>query len=515
MSGENKKSSGLFRTAAFMTVITLSAKVLGLLRDVLLASCYGTSSTEAIAYDVASRLPIIIFDFVIGGVITASFIPIFNELLVKKGKKEALGFAGSYVSVIMFITTLLTVLGMVFAEPLVSFLAPDVSIEAEALAAGLSRVMFPMIIFTGVAFSFVGLLQSFESFLLPALISFVSNVIMVAYLLLFNDRFGIWGVAVSMLVGWGAQVLVQLPAALKKGFRFSLRLDLRSKYIKRAFIMALPILVSSWVQPFCNLINTRFASSIENGSAIPAMGYANRLYLIIVGVFTFVATNLLFPYFSKTEASGDKEKNEELTRSSVSVLLLVILPITLGIFTLSTPIVEVIYMRNNFGADAAQMTASALGFFALGMPFYALNEVCIKKFFSEQKTLTPMITAVLSIACDIGFVMLLAKRMGIAGIALSSSLAVALNAILNYLLRLKGGDKMLRAGDFFNIFKMLLSALLMAFAVEIVKGYVPAGALGLCVSILVGAFVYFVGCLLLREKMLCGFLSGAVKRREN
>ena len=108
MALTEKKSGGMIKTAILMVIITLSAKALGMVRDMLLAASYGTTA-EAVAYDTASRLPLIIFDFVIGGVITASFIPVFNEILVKKSKKEALDFASGYVNIILLITTALTV----------------------------------------------------------------------------------------------------------------------------------------------------------------------------------------------------------------------------------------------------------------------------------------------------------------------------------------------------------------------------------------------------------------------
>lgn len=497
MDTEEKKGGRMMKTALLMVIITLSAKVLGMVRDILLASCYGTSF-EAVAYDTASRLPLIIFDFVIGGVITASFIPVFNEILVKKSKKDALDFASCYVNIILIITTLITIIGVVFSGVLVGWLAPDVSAETASLASALSRIMFPMIIFTGLAFSFVGLLQSFGNFLLPAVISLVSNLIMVLYFLLFNDRFGIWGLSVAMLIGWGAQAVIQLPAVLRKGFRFSHRLDLKSPYIRKSFAMALPILVSSWVQPFCNLINTRFASSFLGG--ISAMGYANRLYLIIVGVFTFVATNLLFPYFSKAKASGDRDEDERLTRTSIKSLMLIILPITVGIFVLSEPIISVIYQRNMFTHDDVVMTAQALRFFALGMPFYALNEVCTKKFFAEQKTVTPMITALVSIAFNFAFVFVLSDKMGIAGIALSSALAVMINSLLNAFVRYRWGDKLLLWQDILGILAMLIASFAMGAAVHYLSLYF-GGILGLGINILLGAVVYFVLCFLFGEKM--------------
>lgn len=497
MDLNEKKNGGMIKTAIFMVIITLSAKALGMVRDILLAASYGTTA-EAVAYDTASRLPLIIFDFVIGGVITASFIPVFNEILVKKSKKEALDFASGYVNIILLITTALTVIGVVFSGTLVGILAPDIPSSVASLAVSLSRIMFPMIIFTGLAFSFVGFLQSFGNFLLPAIISLVSNLVMVLYFLVFNERFGIWGLSFAMLVGWGAQAFIQLPAVIKNGFRFSFKTDFRSPYIKRAFAMALPILVSSWVQPFCNLINTRFASSVEGG--ISAMGYANRLYLIIVGVFTFVATNLLFPYFSKAKAMGDSEEESRLTRVSVRTLMLIILPITVGIWVLSEPMVSLIYQRGEFNEWDVKMTAEALRFFALGMPFYALSEVCTKKFFAEQKTLPPMLTALVSIAFNFVFVIFLSERMGIGGIALSSALAVLVNAALNMVVRYIGGDKVLILSDVLQILAMLASAIVMGAAVFFLAQYFE-GIMGLALSVVIGAVIYFVLCFVFGEGM--------------
>ncbi|MBQ8004808.1 MAG: murein biosynthesis integral membrane protein MurJ [Clostridia bacterium] len=511
MNAENRKSGRIAKTAILMVIITLSAKALGMIRDILLAASYGTSP-QAVAYDTASRLPLIIFDFVIGGVITASFIPIFNELLVKKSKKDALDFASSYVNIILLITALLSAFGCVFSPMLVGWLAPDIPDATAFLASYLSRIMFPMIIFTGLAFSFVGLLQSFGNFLLPAIISLVSNLIMVLYFVFLNDIFGIYGLAFAMLVGWGAQALVQLPAVIKSGFRFSFKFNFRSPYIKRSFAMALPILISSWVQPFCNLINTRFASSIEGG--ISAMGYANRLYLIIVGVFTFVATNLLFPYFSKAKAGGDREEESRLTRTSLKTLMLVILPIASGIVALSEPIIAVIYGRGEFNSNDIFMTANALRFFTLGMPFYAINEVCTKKFFAEQKTLPPMITALVAIAFNIAFAALLSEKMGISGIALSSSLAVMLNSLLNMIVRYCKGDRMIYFSDAVSIITMLVSSAAMGSAVWYLKRYLPFNIVGLAANIMVGAVLYFLICFVMKEQMTHTAVNKIFRRKE-
>ncbi len=512
---EENKSGRIAKTAVFMVVVTICSKLLGMLRDVLLANGYGTTMS-AVAFDSASRLPILIFDFVIGGVITASFIPVFNELLVKKGKDEALKFANLYVNVILVITFLISAVGVLLASPLVSFLAPDIEAQTHALAVSLSRIMFPMIIFTGLAFSFVGILQSFGKFLLPAVISLVSNLIMVLYFLTLDSRFGIWGLAAAMVLGWAAQAVIQMPSAYALGFRFRPTLRFGNPYLKRSLLMALPILISTWVQPFCNLLNTRFASSIDGGSAITAIGYANRLYIVIVGVFSFVATNLLFPFLSKAEAQGDGEESRKIANTSVRLLLLVILPITAGIFVLALPVCTLIYQRGEFTAQDSMVTSQALACFALGMPFYAVNEIYTKKFFSMQNTLYPMITALCAIVANFVSLYFLAPAFGVRGIALSGAVAVAVNVLLNHIMLAKSGERIITASDAGEFLKVVFASLVMGAAVYLVYSRQNFGVLlGTALSVLTGVVVYGAVCAIVRQKDVADVMKKITGGRKN
>lgn len=234
-----QKQGKLLKTAGFMVFATLLAKVFGMLRDMLLAANYGTTM-QAVAYETASRVPLLLFDFVIGGVVTASFIPIFNEILERKNKDEAMRFANDYVNFILMVTIVITLAGIVFSPWLIQFLAPEIAPETKALAVNLSNIMFPMIIFTGLAFSFVGILQSFGEFNIPSIISLVSNSVMILYFFTFNNKFGIYGLAVTMLIGWGLQAVVQIPKLLQFGYRYRPSFPFTSPYIKRRFVGTIP-----------------------------------------------------------------------------------------------------------------------------------------------------------------------------------------------------------------------------------------------------------------------------------
>ena len=496
---EKKKSGGLLGTAAVMAVIILLAKALGLLRDILVASAYGTTA-PAVAYETASRLPILIFDFVIGGVVTAAFIPVFSDLLVREGKKSAMRYAASYVNMISLVTGAIAAAGVLFASPLVRMLAPELPPETHEMAAELTRILFPMVICTGLAFSFVGILQSMGEFRIPALISLVSNAIMVLYLLFLGDTFGVTGLAIAMLIGWAAQVAVQIPALIKTGFWPSLKAGLLTPAVRRSLRMALPILIGTWTQPVCALINTRFASAMEAGRAITALGYANRLYTILVGVFSFVATNLLFPHFSRAAAEGDLTESRRLMVSSVKTLSFIIAPIAAGLAVLAEPIAAILYERGEFTAADTALTAEALRLYAVGMLFMAANEVLTKAFFAENQPKIPMLTSLIAMAANIGLVTVL-SHFGIGGIALASGLASGIQCLINAVFMGRRAKAGLPRSDLADLTKSVLAALTMGAVLFFIHPLLPGGRiLSTVLAVLIGAAVYAAAAILLRSE---------------
>ena len=504
MAKAGKRIAG---TALFMVLVTLFSKVLGLLRDRLLAQSFGTSM-DAVAYEAASRLPITLFDFALGGVVTAAFIPIFNELMVKENKERAFAFANRYFNLILTVTLAIAAIGMVLSGPLVSFLAPKIDDATKAFAASLSRVMFPMIVFTGIAYCYVGILQSFEKYTLPAIMSLVSNLVMVLYFFTLCDTYGVWGLSVALVIGWFLQAAIQAPAAYKLGFRFRPTLRLKDSHIARALKMALPILVCSWLQPICNVINTRFASGFEGGSAITMVNYANRLYIIIVGIFSFVATNLLFPKLSRAEASGDREGAKKFAGGSIKILLYLMIPLSVGIYLLAEPITRAMYMGGEFTAHDAEMTASVLRLLAIGIPFMSANEVLTKLFFAMQRVKAPMLASLVSVVFNILLVTLLVHTVGFDGIAIASSATIALCMLLNLVLLSRDGALFTR-GDVFDLVKSLLASAVMGVAVALADGYLPVENDLLRIVLLGGAGVAVYGILLLLLR------PNELRKREN
>lgn len=512
----------LLRTAGFMAAATMLAKICGMIRDMLIGAFFSTG-TEAVAYMTASKLPTMLFDIVIGGVISATFIPVFNSVMEKKSKKEAMDFANKFITMILIITSLISIFGIVFSDFLIELMAPEFDSATHDMAAKLSSIMFPMIIFTGLAFSFVGILQSFGEFNIPAIISLVSNLAIILYFILFGKKFGVTGLSVTMLFAWSLQVIIQIPSLKRFNFKYRPSFKLWDENIKSALLLAGPMLVSTWVQPLYSIVNSRIASGIDGGSAVAVLEYANRLYTIVVGVFSFVVTNLIFPRMSRANASEDKDGAKNLVSTSLRAITIVILPIMAGFIILSRPITSILYEHGSFTAEAIIVTSNALLCYSCGMIFLAFNEILSKAFFSMQNARTPMITAVISMGGNIILAYVLSSKFGSNGLALATAGGSAINAILNFICINKKCGGIFDKKDIISIGKTVISALIMAavvygcyrgmsIAVSAVGSVLIKNILISIVCVTAGIIVYAVSCIVIGVEDVKNILMPILKK---
>lgn len=422
----SEKGNQAVKTVSFMMLITLLGKILGMVREQLLAANYGTDM-QAAAFLLASRIPRTFFDVIFASAISASFIPVFVEYLQKKGREEAFALANRFITMISTVTILMMLLGMVFAKPLTLLIAPGYDVDTVTLCVGLLRMLFPTMLFTAVAFSFVGILQSLDEFNVPAALSVVSNGVLIVYYIFFNEKFGILGLTVAFLVGWAMQAIIQLPSLWRKGYSYRPDFHFQDAGLKKIGKLMLPVMVSTWIQPINFMVNTRFASQLAEGNlksgelGVSALEYANNLYTIIVGVFVLAIANMVFPKFSRM--TENKREFGLAVRGTLKAMLFLLIPMTVGLMALAQPVVTLIYQRGAFDETAAQLTASALFFFAVGMVGYGVQNILSRAFYANQDGKTPFYSGLVSIVINALLCWLLLKPMGIGGLALSAAVS--------------------------------------------------------------------------------------------
>ena len=512
-------------TAGFMAFATFTAKALGQVRDSLMAAYFGTG-IEADAFMLASKIPTTLFDVVIGGVISASFIPIFNSILQREDKKTASEFANKFITLILLATVLIAIFGIVFAGQLVRFMGPDASPETSALATQLTAIMFPMIIFTGIAFSFVGILQSYGEYNIPSIISLVSNIAIIVYYILFGKKFGVTGLAVTMIIAWSLQVIIQIPSLIKLKFRYRPNFNFKDRHLKNAILLAIPMLVSTWVQPLYTLINARFASGMEG--AYSSLEYANRLYLIVTGVFSFIVTNLIFPKLAKANAGDNSAEAKALVMTSLKAIIIVIMPLMMGIIILARPVTAIIYEHGALETSASDIVANALRCYAVGMIFLAINEVASKTFFSMRQSLIPMLNAIISMIFNIVLVSVIFRFINgdattlTGGLALAAAAGSLVNATLNTLALFRRMPDMAKKRDLLTVIKVLIATAVMAaavFGVYMLIGTRFEGTFGnilICgISGITGIIVYGVSVIILRVDEITALLPKRFRKGES
>ncbi|MBE7031147.1 MAG: murein biosynthesis integral membrane protein MurJ [Ruminococcaceae bacterium] len=490
-------------TAVFMACAVLLAKACGMLRDMAIASLYGTGM-NAVAFSTASRIPLLFFDIALGSAVTSAFIPVFNEYLAKGEKERAIRFSNCFITLVVLITLIMSAAGMIFSHQFITLIAGGLDAQTHALSVVLVQILFPTIIFTGLAYCFVGILQSFGEFTVPAIISLVSNGLLIAYLFVIGDRFGVQGIAIAMLIAWSGQCIVQFPSLKKLGYTYRPTLKSESEGIKKVCKLALPIIISTWMQPINTMININLASGLNGGQAIAALDYANKLYIILVGVFTFTVTNLIFPSLSRASATQDKAEFTSLVARAIRYVLFLITPIMVGFLLMSTPIIRLFYERGEFTADSTAITATALFFYSLGMLGYGLQEIANKAFYALQDGKTPMKVAmggiVVNIALSILFVSVL--QVGLGGLALSASIAANLTGFFLIWKLHRSCGKLLDRNLIVYFVKILVIVAVMGVGVygaKTLTASLDAGkVLSVALPVCVGAILYGAGCLILR-----------------
>lgn len=420
------------KAVSFMMLITLLGKVLGLVREQMLAANYG-NGMEASAFTTASLMPRTFFDAIFASAISASFIPIFNEYLQKKGKEEAFALSNRFITLMGIVTLCMTLVGEVFTKEFVFLFASGYAQETANLATQLSRIVFPTMFFTGIAFSFVGILQSLDEFNVPAALSVASNLIVILYYVFFNEKFGVYGLAVAFLIGWAMQAVIQIPAMRKKGYRYRFDFRFRDEGLKKIGLLMLPVMVGTWIQPINLVINIQFASHLENGDAqITTLQYANTLYTIIVGVFVLAIANLIFPKLSRMTEDGDQAFGQTV-KVTLRSMMFFLIPMMVGLMALSKPLVRLMYERGDFDATGTMMTGTALCFLSVGMIGYGIQTILSRVFYAKQDGKMPLYSAVASIIVNVILCFALMKPMGLGGLALASAISSTVAALILFI----------------------------------------------------------------------------------
>ena len=510
----NKKKNGVVIYLVLVSAV-LFTKVLGLLRGVLLSQNYGTG-IEASAFTAVSNLPLILFDVTFGTAISSAFVPVFNEKLSKDGNREANKFASVFLNIVLAFSFVLVVLGIIFPKYAVMLVASGFGGKTEVmnLASSLMRIIMPIMSFACCTFIFIGILQSYEEFIAPALVSLFSNLSMILYFLFLNKNFGIKGLAVAFVFGWALQFVFLLPFLRKKKFNYSFAFDLKSPDIKKVAILTLPLFVAALAQPINQLISSNLSSSVSD-NGVATVNYAYTAYYIVAGVFSYALTNMFFPEMSRKFAQNDIEGATHICRDMLSSITAIIIPIMSFMSFCPYPIIKLLYQRGEFTPQDTATVSGLLSIYAVGMLFLSWQDIFNKYFYSMQKSVIPMICSAVGIVCNLVFSIFLTSRFGLYGLAFSTVLAGAVMTVCLAAFSFKVTKNIFTKEFIFELLKLVVSGIFALAICLVVVNYIKLGetflleVLSLVLIFVVNVIAYLFFLFILKSqnilKIICLF----------
>jgi len=513
------------RAAGVVGIYTFLSRVLGLLRDMLIAHFFG-SGMSADAFFVAFRIPNLLRRLFAEGSFSVAFIPVFTEYLQKRSREEAFTLARVVLTYLVIILTAVTILGVVFSPWIVRIIAPGFGAAGEkyALTVLLTRIMFPYIFLVSVLALFMGILNSLKHFAAPAMAPILLNLSMIGVLVLVVPamRTPTIGLAIGVLVGGILQMLLQVPFILKQGLSLAPRWLPSHPALRRIGILMLPTIFGSAIYQINQLVGTLLASLLREGS-VSFLYYADRLVQFPLGVFAIAISTAVLPSLSREAADRDFAGLRETISHAIRLTMFITIPAMAGLIILREPIIRLLFQRGAFDSYTTDMTARALLYYSLGLWAFAGLRVFVSAFYSLQDTKTPVKVAVIAMAVNIIFsVILMRTRLEHGGLALALSLASTLQLlILILLLRKRIGGVEGRA-VLKSMAKCFASALIMGIGVywlssKLFALLVPNTLIRLTIDVLVlvgaGALIYILFTRLFRCPELAS-ITAVLKRSQ-
>ncbi len=430
------------KAAGQISAATTGSRVLGLIRDILLAKIFGATNASD-AFFVAHRIPNLFRELFAEGSMSAAFIPVFTESLTKEGNEEAKKLASSVFAFLLSALSLLCVVCIIFSPAIVTLIAPGFLKDPDkfSLTVTLTRFMFPFLFFVSLAAFAKGILNSLRSFLVPALAPMFLNISIIFSALFLSSRFEIPIIAIALAVtaGGALQVIIQMPALIKNKFLVPPLFLFSHPGLKKILRLLLPAIIGMGVQQINILIATVFLSYLSDGS-VTYLYYSMRFVHLPIGIFGVAMATAVLPSLSEQAAKGDSQAMKETFSFSLRLLFFITLPAMAGLIALSEPIIHVMLFRGEFTSLAVSETAYALICYSSGLWAFVGYRIVVSVFYSLQDTKTPVRIAVLSIVANIIFCLLLIKPMRHGGLALANALAQAVNfLVLFYFLRSRLG----------------------------------------------------------------------------
>jgi len=435
---------GLIGKFASVGSATSASRVLGFVREAMIAATLGAGPVTD-AFYAAFRFPNLFRRLFAEGAFNSAFVPLFAKE-VEDGEENAAAFAGEVFASLCVILLVLTLIAVLFMPFLVgTVIAPgfaDTPGKFE-LTTHMARIMFPYLAFMSLVAMISGMLNAYRRYFLAAFAPVLLNVVLIAVLSFVGWR-GVEGATAGLFLAWGvvAAGLLQLGTLIyglaRSGFSFRLRRPGLSSKVRRLLALAAPAALTGGIVQINIVVGQIIAS--QQDKAISWLSWADRVYQLPLGVIGIAIGVVLLPELARALRAGDHEEALSLQNKSLEFGLALTIPAAVALAIIPAPIVAVLYERGAFDAASTAATAAALGGFALGLPAFVLIKILQPAFFAREDMRTPMWAALVSLVANAVGSLAMFPYLGHVGIALATSIAGWVNAVVLGVILWRSGD---------------------------------------------------------------------------
>jgi len=435
---------GIAKAAGILSLGNVASRVLGLVRQTVIADLFGASPYVS-AFVAAARVPTMIYDLLIGGLLSAALVPVFSDYASPQKRQELWHIFSIVVSLAVVILSLIVILLELFAPQVAWLLGSGFDAQLQAVTARMIRIILPAVLFFGLSGMVTGLLYTLKRFTYPAFGAAIYNAGIITAALLLADKVNIYSLTLGILLGAMLQLAIQLPDL--RDVRFAFSLDLSHPALRRIAGLYLPIVLGLVISQIGIVIDSSLASR-TGGESIAWMDYATRLIQFPIGMVSAAVSLAILPTLSQYASTAPSNQYpisniqpptsnlqpptsdfQHTLALGLKMVLMAIIPATIGLFVLAAPIVALLFQHGNFDAHDTAQTALALRYYLLGLTFAAIDLPLVFAFYARKDTLTPALVGVLGVVVYLIVALSLIRPLGMIGLILANSAQLTIHAL--------------------------------------------------------------------------------------
>lgn len=483
---------------ALIAATSFISYAIGLIRDRIIAVHFGTTSATD-TYNASFLIPDMLFNLFIAGALTAAFLPIFTDYLVKN-KEEALKIANTMLTGAVMLIGLLALIAFIFMPQIIPFLFPETISGMREDIINMTRLMLASAILFAVSNTIGNILMSYKHFLGYALSPILYNAGIILGVLFLNESFGIYSAAIGVLIGGILHMLIRIIDLTTTEYKYRPKLDIFHPGFKKIIKLMIPKSISlvAW-QLNLYIFAIVGIKLVEGGLA--AFNFARNIQSFAVSLFGIAFATVAFPYLANSVSINDKQAYTDNIQKTIQRILFFTIPAAVGVMILSRPLIEIILSGGAFDENSIRLTTIILFFFAISIPFESLSHIFARSFYALKDTITPTVINITSMILIAVCTFFIAPKFGIEWFSIGFSLGFILYTFLTIILlrkHLKGFNFKI---FFLSLGKTIIASGIMAIVILVSQSLetIVAVKISHILRILIGAGIFFLMAALLKS----------------